>query len=92
MPQSRVHRRRRRRERPLPPAPAEAAGRITPGNHAGTAPAATTTTMPAGQVASRRSGGLNSRTKLTAWQLAPVARTWATGQIITFPIQFGSSG
>lgn len=32
------------------------------------------------------------RTKLTIWQLAPGARTWATTQVITVPIQFGSSG
>jgi hypothetical protein len=30
------------------------------------------------------------RTKLTIWQLG--ARTWATAQVITVPIQFGSSG
>jgi hypothetical protein len=32
------------------------------------------------------------RTKLTVWQLPPSARTWATSQTITVPIQFGSSG
>jgi hypothetical protein len=32
------------------------------------------------------------RTKLTVWQLAPGARTWAATQAISVPIQFGSSG
>jgi len=32
------------------------------------------------------------RTRLTIWQLAPGARTWAAAQVITVPIQFGSSG
>jgi hypothetical protein len=32
------------------------------------------------------------RTKLTIWQLAPGVRTWASTQVITAPIQFGSSG
>jgi hypothetical protein len=32
------------------------------------------------------------RTKLTVWQLAPGAHTWAITQVITVPIQFGSSG
>jgi hypothetical protein len=32
------------------------------------------------------------RTKLTVWQLAPGTQTWATAQVITVPIQFGSSG
>jgi hypothetical protein len=31
-------------------------------------------------------------TRLTVWQLAPGARTWATTQTINVPIQFGSSG
>jgi hypothetical protein len=32
------------------------------------------------------------RTKLTIWQLAPSAHTWASTQTITVPIQYGSSG
>ena len=32
------------------------------------------------------------RAKLTIWQLAPGARTWVTTQVITVPVQFGSSG
>ena len=31
-------------------------------------------------------------TKLTIWQAAPGARTWASTQAINVPIQFGSSG
>jgi hypothetical protein len=32
------------------------------------------------------------RAQLIVWQLAPRGRTWSTAQIITVPIQFGSSG
>ena len=53
-------------------------------------PPATATLAPAAK------GGWEAltvhRTKLTIWQLAPAARTWAATQVITVPVQFGSSG
>ncbi len=83
--------------------PSHAAAVILTGNHARTTnstarswqslptlPPATATLAPGAQ------GGWEAltvhRTKLTVWQLAPGTQTWATAQVITVPIQFGSSG
>jgi len=83
--------------------PSGAAAIVLTGNHAQTTdpaarswrplpalPPATATLAPGAK------GGWEAlavhRAKLTIWQLAPGARTWATAQVITVPIQFGSSG
>jgi hypothetical protein len=83
--------------------PSHAAAVILTGNHARTTnstarswqslpalPPATATLAPGAK------GGWEAltvhRTKLTVWQLAPGTQTWATAQVITVPIQFGSSG
>jgi hypothetical protein len=83
--------------------PSGAAAIVLTGNHAQTTdpaarswrplpvlPPATATLAPGAK------GGWEAlavhRAKLTIWQLASGARTWATAQVITVPIQFGSSG
>ncbi len=77
---------------------------ILTGNRARTAAAAAPSswqplpTLPAGTatLAPGSTGGWDAltvhRARLTIWQLAPGARTWATAQAINVPIQFGSSG
>jgi hypothetical protein len=80
-----------------------AAAVILTGNHAQTTNASARSwhplpALPPGTatLAAGTAGGWDAltvhHTKLTVWQLPPGARTWATSQTITVPIQFGSSG
>jgi hypothetical protein len=73
------------------------------GNHAQTTSAAARTWRPVpalppatATLAEGATGGWEAltvhRAKLTVWQLAPGGRSWTTAQVITVPIQFGSSG
>jgi hypothetical protein len=83
--------------------PSSAAAIVLTGNHAQTTDPAARSWRPlpvlppaTATLASGAKGGWEAltvhRAKLTIWRLAPGARTWATAQVITVPIQFGSSG
>ena len=83
--------------------PSGAAAIVLTGNHAQTTDPATRSWRPlpvlppaTAILAPGAKGGWEAltvhRAKLTIWQLASGARTWDATQVITVPIQFGSSG